>query len=201
MRSDLYIEASATVPAPDNVGPGTRVWHQAQLDPSAVVGADCVIGKGVYLGAGTVVGDRVKIQNGCGVFGALLEDETMLAPGVYLLEDPAPRATRRDGRPKRADDWQRRPVVVERGATVGANSVIGPGVRVGHHAMVAIGSVITQDVEPHALMAGNPARHVGFVCEAGHTLPAELVCAQCGEQYAHTPGGLALKAAPGEESL
>ncbi len=192
MMTLAFIHVSATVPDPSRVGEGTKVWHQAQVDATAKVGADCVLGKGVYLGAGTIVGDRVKIQNGCGVFGAHIQDEAMLAPGVYLLEDPAPRATRRDGAPKGADDWQRRPVVVERGATVGANSTIGPGVRVGHHAMIAIGSVVTRNVEPHALVAGNPARHIGFVCEAGHTLPEDLACHLCGEKYEHTPAGLAL---------
>lgn len=181
--TEVFIEASATVADTATVGAGTKVWHQAQIGDGVRVGADCVLGKGVYLGAGAVLGDRVKVQNGCGVFGATVEDDVLLAPGVYLLEDPTPRATRPDGLPQGPADWRARPVTVRHGASVGANSTVAPGVVIGPHAMVAIGSAVHRDVPAHALVAGNPARQVGWVCACGTRLDAELRCPACGRGH------------------
>ncbi|GAA1378392.1 acyltransferase [Catellatospora chokoriensis] len=185
-----FIEASAAIAATASVGSGTRIWHQAQLADGVVVGENCVIGKGVYLGVGSVVGDRVKIQNGCGVFGAQVGDDVLLAPGVYLLEDPAPRASRPDGFLKGADDWRRVPVTVAQGATIGANCTIAPGVTVGRYAMVAIGSAVHRDVPDHGLVAGNPARQVGWVCACGTRLTDTLTCPGCPATYASGDHGL-----------
>ncbi len=194
-RDAAVVHRTADVGSAALLGRRTRVWHQAQIADGAQVGEDCTIGKGAYIGAGSVLGDRVKVQNGCGVFGARLEDETMLAPGVYLLEDPAPRATTPGGRTKTAEDWQRRPVTIRHGATVGANATLAPGVTVGKHAMVAIGSVVHRDVPDHALVAGNPARQVGWVCACGHRLDHDLAC-RCGNRYQTDLAGL--MPAPGE---
>ena len=172
------------------IGARTRIWHQAQLGDGVTVGADCVIGKGAYVSSAAVVGDRVKIQNGCGVFGAHLEDEVMLAPGVYLLEDPTPRATTPQGTPKAWQDWTREPVTVRRGATIGANAVVAPGVTVGRYALVAIGSAVHRDIPDHALVAGNPARQVGWVCRCGKPLDEELTCPGCHRRHTSTPHGL-----------
>jgi UDP-2-acetamido-3-amino-2,3-dideoxy-glucuronate N-acetyltransferase len=188
-RDGAWVHHTAEVGPAALLGGRTRVWHQAQVADGARIGEDCTIGKGVYIGAGSVLGDRVKVQNGCGVFGGRLEDETMLAPGVYLLEDPAPRAATPDGRVKTAADWQRRPVTVRRGATIGANATIAPGVTVGRYALVAIGSVVHRDVPDHALMAGNPARQVGWVCACGHRVDEDLACG-CGNRYQTSPDGL-----------
>ncbi len=194
--SGVFVEASATVAPTAVIGAGTKVWHQAQVIDGVEVGEQCVIGKGVYLGAGTVIGNRVKIQNGCGVFGARLSDDAMLAPGVYLLEDPAPRATRPDGKAKGPDDWRRLPVTIHQGATLGANTTVAPGVTVGRYSMTAMGSAVHRDVPDHALIAGNPARQVGWVCACGAGLPEDLTCAACAVTYHKTPTGLRLAGQP-----
>jgi len=173
-----------------STGPGTRLWHQAQVAAGATVGADCTIGKGAYVGAGAVIGDRVKIGNYASVFGATVEDEAMICPGAMLLEDPAPRATNPDRTRKGAADWTPRPVTVGRGATIGAGAVIAPGVAVGAQAMIAIGAVVTRDVAAHALVAGNPARPVGWACACGATLDAGLRCPSCGRAWEHGEQGL-----------
>lgn len=184
------IHDTAEVHATARIGPRTRIWHQVQVGEDVSIGADCVLGKGVYAASAAVIGDRVKIQNGCGIFGARLEDEVMLAPGVYLLEDPAPRAAAPDGAPKQWQDWTRMPVTVRRGATVGANAVVAPGVTVGRYALVAIGSAVNRDVPDHALVAGNPARQVGWVCRCGKHLDDTLSCPTCQLRYITGEHGL-----------
>jgi acetyltransferase-like isoleucine patch superfamily enzyme/acyl carrier protein len=175
-----------------HVGPGTRLWHQAQIVAGATVGRDCTLGKGAYVGAGSRIGDLVKIGNYAGVFGARIADRVMICPAALLLEDPAPRATTPDGRRKQSNDFIRLPVTIGHGATIGAGAVIAPGVRVGAHALVALGAVVVRDVAAHALVAGNPARHCGWVCTCGHTLNDQLRCPGC--RSAYTPDSDSLKA-------
>lgn len=186
----VFVDASATVAPTATLGAGTKVWHQAQIADGVHVGIDCVLGKGVYLGVGTVLGDRVKVQNGCGVFGATLEEGVLLAPGVYLLEDPAPRATRPDGISKGPADWQTLPVTVRRGASIGANATVAPGVVIGRSAMVAICSAVHRDALDHAFVAGNPARQVGWVCACGVRLDEGLACPTCATRHVKTHHGL-----------
>ncbi|MER5358557.1 phosphopantetheine-binding protein [Streptomyces sp. NPDC002785] len=164
-------------------GEGTRLWHQAQIADGAVVGASCTLGKGSFVGSGSTIGDHVKIGNYAGVFGASVADEAMICPGVLLLEDPAPRATTPDGQRKGPDDWTRRPVTINTGATIGAGAVIAPGVTVGAHALVALGAVVLRDVPAYGLVIGNPARQVGWVCRCGHTLDPSLRCTTCWRAY------------------
>ena len=184
------IAASAEVAAGARIGVRTRIWHQTQVDADVRLGADCVLGKGVHVSSAAVIGDKVKIQDGCGVYGAVLEDGVMLAPGVYLLEDPAPRAITPDGHLKGRDDWRREPVTVRYGATIGANAVVVPGVTVGRFAMVAVGTVVGHDVPDHGLVMGNPARQVGWACQCGHRLDDILTCPSCGRRYLERSHGL-----------
>jgi UDP-2-acetamido-3-amino-2,3-dideoxy-glucuronate N-acetyltransferase len=191
VHPQAIVHPTAEVHGGARVGAHTRIWHQVQVGEGVTIGDDCVLGKGVYVSSAAVIGNRVKIQNGCGVFGARLEDEVMLAPGVYLLEDPAPRAATSQGAPKGWEDWTRKPVTIRRGATVGANAVVAPGVTVGCYALVAIGSAVHRDVPDHALVAGNPARQVGWVCRCGTRLDDDLTCPSCAMRFAQLAGGLA----------
>ncbi|MEU1813102.1 acyltransferase [Micromonospora aurantiaca (nom. illeg.)] len=191
-QDEPFVADSAVVAAGARIGARSRIWHHTQLDADVRIGEDCVLGKGVHVASAAVIGNRVKIQDGCGVFGALLEDGVLLAPGVYLLEDPAPRAVTPDGELKGRQDWRREPVTVRYGATVGANSVIAPGVTVGRFAMVGIGTVVGRDVPDHALVMGNPARQVGWACMCGHRLDEIQTCPTCGRQYLQRPHGLSL---------
>ncbi len=162
-----------------HAGPGTRLWHQAQIAAGATVGRDCTLGKGAYVGASSSIGDLVKIGNYACVFGARTADAVMICPGALLLEDPAPRATTTDGRRKESSEFTRRPVTIGHGATIGAGAVIAPGATIGPHALVALGAVVVRDVAAHALVAGNPARHCGWVCRCGHALDDQLRCSVC----------------------
>jgi acetyltransferase-like isoleucine patch superfamily enzyme len=153
------------------VGPGTRVWHEAQVREGAVVGSECVIGKGVYIDARVHIGDRCKLQNGVFVFhGFNVEDGVFLGPGVMLLNDKNPRAINPDGTLKAATDWTASGGLVKNGASVGGGVVVLPGVTIGRFAMIGSGSVVTKDVPDHGLVYGNPARLKGFSCMCGNPL-------------------------------
>lgn len=167
------------------------MWAWAQISPGAIVGTDCVVATRVSIGANTVIGDRVKIQSGVGLFGARIGDGVMLAPNVQAIEDAAPRAVTPDGQLKTGADCERRPVTVKAGASVGANSVLLPGVVVGCYAMIGAGSVVGgREVPDHALMLGNPARHIGWVCFCGTTLDDQLTCPRCRRGFALGEAGM-----------
>jgi UDP-2-acetamido-3-amino-2,3-dideoxy-glucuronate N-acetyltransferase len=169
----------------DDVGPRTRVWAFAHVLPGARIGADCNVGDHAFVEGGVVVGDSVTIKNGVMLWdGVTVEDEVFLGPNVVFTNDPRPRAAFKKGRA----GWL--PTLVRRGATIGANATVLCGVTVGRWAFVAAGGVVTADVPDHALVAGNPARQVGWACECGERLGETLAC-PCGRAYQPAAGGLA----------
>lgn len=185
---------SADVDERAHVGEGTLVWHLAQIREDARVGSECVIGRGAYIGPGVVVGDRCKIQNHALVYEpAVLEDGAFVGPAVVFTNDYFPRAVNPDGTLKDAHDWAAVGVTVREGASIGARSVCVAPVTIGRWALVAAGAVVTKDVPDHALVAGVPARRIGWVGRAGVPLVAEggrWRCPQTGATYAETAAGL-----------
>ncbi len=185
-KGSFFVHPTAEVSDRAKVGKGTRIWHQAQVREGATIGEACIIGKGVYIGAGVRVGNRVKIQNYALVYeGVTLEDGVFVGPHACFTNDLRPRAINPDGSLQSAADWDIVPTHVGRGASIGANSTIIAGVRIGAWAMVGAGAVVTRDVPPHALVVGNPARIVGYVCYCGEKLQVDEasgtgVCPKCG---------------------
>ena len=181
--------------SPDAViGDGSKIWHLAQVRESAHLGAECIVGRGAYIGSGVRVGERCKIQNYALVYEpAVLEDGVFVGPAVVFTNDTHPRAVTPDGTLKSADEWEAVGVTVRQGASIGARSVCVAPVEVGRWALVAAGSVVVNDVPDFALVAGVPARRIGWVGRAGvRLLPDgdEWVCPQTGERYAEADGTL-----------
>ena len=185
----VRIHPTADVAASAIIGPGTSVWNQAQVREGARIGSNCVLGKNAYVDAGVQIGDRVKIQNNVSVYrGVTIEDGVFVAPHVCFTNDKVPRAINRDGSARTDADWAASPTLVRRGAALGANSTILPGVSIGRWAMVGSGSVVTRDVADYELVVGNPARRIGSACPCGEPLrdaddgtPFEGDCPSCGD--------------------
>jgi acetyltransferase-like isoleucine patch superfamily enzyme len=146
------------------VGKGTRIWAFAHVLAGAEIGAECNICDGVFIENDVVLGDRVTVKSGVQLWdGVRLGDDVFIGPNVTFANDKFPRS--RDWQPKIPE------TVVELGASLGANSTILPGVRIGRRAMIGAGSVVTADVPPFAIVMGNPARITGYVDTAGKAMP------------------------------
>jgi UDP-2-acetamido-3-amino-2,3-dideoxy-glucuronate N-acetyltransferase len=187
-RDSSFVHPTADVSSEAVVGPGTRIWHQAQVRERACLGANCIVGKGTYVDLDVSIGDNVKIQNGVYVYhGVTVEDGVFLGPGVILTNDKLPRAINPDGSLKTDADWEVSLTLIRRGASIGAGAVILPGVTVGEFAMVGAGSVVTRDVPAHGLVYGNPACLHGYVCRCGRPLNElqdnQWKCEVCNEFY------------------
>jgi UDP-2-acetamido-3-amino-2,3-dideoxy-glucuronate N-acetyltransferase len=179
------IASTAIVEPGAEVGDGTQIWHHVQVRSGARIGAHCVLGKGAFVDADVTVGNNVKIQNLALVYhGATVEDGVFIGPGAILTNDKVPRAINPDGSPKSADDWTVGRIVLRFGSSVGAGATVVTGVTVGRFAMVAAGAVVTRDVPDQAMVAGVPARVVGWVCQCGQRLEAgadgRWTCPACG---------------------
>lgn len=190
----IRIHPTADVSPRAVIGEGTSIWHQCQVREDANIGEQCILGKNVYVDFGVQIGNRVKIQNNCSVYhGVTLEDGVFLGPHVVLTNDMYPRAINPDGSLKSNDDWEVGPIRICYGASVGARTVILPGVTVGRFALIGAGAVVTHDVPAHGIVVGNPARLIGYACACGHRLAAagagRLSCARCGATYADPPEG------------
>jgi len=189
------IADSADVDEHARIGAGTLVWHLAQVREDAVVGEQCVIGRGAYIGPGVHVGDRCKIQNHALVYEpAVLEDGAFIGPAVVLTNDLFPRAVTPDGALKTAADWHQVGVTVRTGASVGARAVCIAPITIGRWAMVAAGAVVTSDVPDFALVMGSPARQVRWVGRAGQPLVerggSSFECPATGALYVEVDGVL-----------
>jgi acetyltransferase-like isoleucine patch superfamily enzyme len=167
----VRIQPTAQVDATAELGEGTTIWELAQIREDARLGSGCNVGRGAYVGPGVRIGDRVKLQNYALVYEpAELADGVFVGPAAVLTNDVHPRAVDPDGATKRGGDWEPVAVRVGEGAALGARSVCVAPVRVGRWALVAAGAVVTRDVPDFALVAGVPARRVGWVGRAGERL-------------------------------
>lgn len=178
-----FVHESSYVDDDVQIGDGTKVWHFCHLQRGARIGQNCSLGQNVNVGNNVRIGNGVRIQNNVSIYeGVELEDNVFCGPSCVFTNVNTPRA--------------HFPVhgvyaktLIKEGASLGANSTVVCGHTVGHSALVAAGAVVTKDVKDHALMAGVPARQIGWVCECGRRLESSLTCS-CGRRYEEGPDGL-----------
>jgi acetyltransferase-like isoleucine patch superfamily enzyme len=178
------IDITANVSPLATIGTGCAVWAYTHIREEVKIGANCIVGSQVYIGPGVEIGSNCKIQNQALIYEpAILEDGVFIGPGAVLTNDLSPRAIRGDENLKKAEDWIASGVHVMKGASLGAGVICVAGITVGEFAMVGAGSILTKHVSAHALVVGNPARQIGWVCKCGKRLSAKVEnVLQCDDQ-------------------
>ena len=178
---DYFVHESSYVDDGVEIGKGTKVWHFCHIQKGAVIGEGCSLGQNVNVSNNVHIGNGVKIQNNVSVYeGVTLEDNVFCGPSMVFTNDLTPRARF----PKGSAGYKK--TVVHHDATIGANATIVCGHDIGEFATIASGAVVTKNVEPHALMAGVPAKRIGWVCECGQVLrgcEGVFICHDCGRIY------------------
>jgi UDP-2-acetamido-3-amino-2,3-dideoxy-glucuronate N-acetyltransferase len=172
-----FVHESAYVDSPVELGEGAKIWHFSHVLPRTKIGANAVLGQNVVAGPDVTIGANCKIQNNVSIYkGVTLEDGVFCGPSCVFTNVLTPRAEI-----ERKNEFA--PTLVKRGATIGANATIVCGNTIGAYATVAAGAVVTKDVADYALVAGVPARRIGWVSRTGERLDAGLVCPRTGERY------------------
>ena len=182
--ADFFVHESAYVDQPVEIGAGTKIWHFCHVSKGAKLGQNCSLGQNVYVGSRVVIGNNCKIQNNVSVYDLVtLENDVFCGPSMVFTNDMNPRAAFPKG-----GKWI--PTLVKQGASLGANCTIVCGHTVGHSAFVAAGAVVRGDVPDFAVMAGVPARIIGWMCECGTRLDfskgAACECPSCKRKYRKT---------------
>ena len=177
MSQAYYAHPTSVVDENVEIGKGTKIWHFSHIQAGARIGKNCSLGQNVNVSNNVKLGDGVKIQNNVSVYeGVELEDCVFCGPSCVFTNDTTPRA-------RYPKNHRYKKTLIKHDATLGANCTIVCGHTIGEFAMVAAGAVVTKDFEPYALMAGVPARRIGWVCECGNVLDKEQLCLDCGRKY------------------
>ncbi len=196
-EKNYFVHESTYVDENVEIGAGTKIWYFCHIMRNARIGSTCILGQNVCIESDVVIGDRCKIQNNVSVYkGVTLEDEVFCGPSCVFTNVYNPRAFI-----ERKHEF--RPTLVKRGATIGANATIVCGVTIGRYALVGAGAVVKDDVPDYAVVAGVPARQVGWTCRCGTGLTIAdeapgggrprgqgIVCTYCGNEYTIDGGKL-----------
>ena len=178
---DYFKHESSYVDDGCTIGKGTKIWHFSHIMPGCRIGEGCNIGQNVVISPDVVLGNNVKVQNNVSLYtGVVCEDDVFLGPSMVFTNVTNPRSA-----VNRKNEYKK--TVVKKGASIGANATIVCGHDIGRFAFIGAGAVVTKDVADYALMAGNPARQMGWMSEYGHRLKFDkdgmAVCPESGEKY------------------
>jgi UDP-2-acetamido-3-amino-2,3-dideoxy-glucuronate N-acetyltransferase len=185
----FFVHESAYVDDGAEIGAGTKIWHFSHIMKGARIGERSILGQNVNVDGGAVIGNNVKIQNNVSVYtGVVIEDDVFLGPSCVLTNVTNPRS-----QVNRHSLYE--VTNLKRGCTIGANSTIVCGVKIGRYAFVGAGSVVTKDVPDFALVIGNPARQAGWMSRHGHRLESPdatgvMVCPESGYRYQEIEPGV-----------
>jgi UDP-2-acetamido-3-amino-2,3-dideoxy-glucuronate N-acetyltransferase len=181
MQKDYFAHETAVIDEGCKIGKGTKIWHFSHIMSGSEIGENCNIGQNVVVSPGVRLGRNVKVQNNISIYtGVICEDDVFLGPSMVFTNVINPRSAiiRKD---------QYLETVVQKGASIGANSTIVCGNKIGAFSFVGAGAVVTKDIKPYALVVGNPARQTGWMSEFGHKLSFDVSgmakCPESGETY------------------
>lgn len=195
MPGGYFVHESSYVDEGAVIGKGTKIWHFCHVMPGAVIGEGCSLGQNVVVMPGTRLGNNVKVQNNVSIYeGVECEDDVFLGPSMVFTNVVNPRS-----HISRKHEYRK--TIVRRGASIGANATIVCGHELGEYCFIAAGAVVTKDVPPYALMAGVPARRIGWMCQCGVRLEegkpgSEIRCSACGDLYLLSDDGESLRPLP-----
>lgn len=183
---DYFVHESSYIDKDVKIGNGTKIWHFCHIQSGAEIGENCSFGQNVNVSNNVKIGNGVKVQNNVSIYeGVELEDYVFCGPSMVFTNDLTPRAKY----PKGSAGYKR--TVLKEGATVGANATVVCGHTIGKWAMIAAGAVVTKDVPDYALMAGVPAKQIGWVCECGERIKTkDFRCMKCKKKYMEKSSGL-----------
>lgn len=177
INENAFVHESSYVDDNVSIGSGTKVWHFSHILPNCDIGEDCSLGQNVVIGPNVSVGSQVKIQNNVSIYeGVTLEDGVFCGPSCVFTNVNNPRSEI-----VRKDEYRK--TVVRRGASIGANATIICGHDLGEYCFIAAGAIITKGVPAYALMAGTPAKRIGWMSKAGGRLGDDLICPIDGTAY------------------
>ncbi|MDD4760873.1 MAG: DapH/DapD/GlmU-related protein [Bacteroidaceae bacterium] len=184
MEKEFFVHESSYIDENVTIGKGTKIWHFCHIQKGATLGENCSVGQNVNVANNVRIGNGVRIQNNVSVYeGVEIEDNVFCGPSCVFTNVTIPRA-------HYSVHGNYAKTLIKWGASLGANSTIVCGHTVGRSALIAAGAVVTKDVKDHALMAGVPARQIGWVCECGQKIAEGLQCNKCGKRYEETENGL-----------
>ena len=184
-KTRFYAHPTSCIEESCKIGEGTKIWHYSHIMRGAKIGKNCSIGQNVFIGSKVVIGNNVKVQNNVSIYDCVkLEDGVFCGPSVVFTNVLNPRS-----HISRKNEYKA--TIVEKGATLGANSTIICGNNIGEYAFVGAGGVVTKDIPPYALVYGNPAKLKGWMCKCGIKLDLKddkAICRSCTETYIYTKG-------------
>jgi UDP-2-acetamido-3-amino-2,3-dideoxy-glucuronate N-acetyltransferase len=180
-EKDFFAHETAVIDEGCKIGKGTKIWHFSHIMTGAEIGENCNIGQNVVVSPGVRLGRNVKVQNNVSIYtGVNCEDDVFLGPSMVFTNIINPRSA-----VIRKEQYVE--TIVEKGASIGANSTIVCGNKIGKYSFIGAGAVVTKDVKPYALVVGNPARQTGWMSEFGHKLSFDASgtakCPESGERY------------------
>ncbi|MDB4665060.1 acetyltransferase [Verrucomicrobia bacterium] len=178
MPKEVFVHSTAVVDDGASIGAGSKIWHFSHICTEAKIGEECVFGQNTMVAEGVTIGRRVKVQNNVAIYsGVTIEDEVFLGPSCVLTNVSNPRS-----QVNRRGIYEQ--TLIKKGATIGANATIVPGITVGRYAFIAAGTVLTRDVPDYALMKGVPAKQVGWMSRHGHPINTkDMTCPESGYRY------------------
>lgn len=180
MKKDYFVHESSYIDEPCKIGKGTKIWHFCHIMSDCEIGENCNIGQNVVISPNVKLGRNIKIQNNVSVYsGVIAEDNVFIGPSCVFTNVINPRS-----HVSRKNEYMN--TVLHEGCSLGANSTIICGHSIGKYALVGAGSVVTKDVPDYAIVVGNPAHIIGYVCNCGEKIVfnnEEAVCKSCGKKY------------------